>query len=95
MNGILEFYKDKKIYDEYQKELEYAYVRYLYATFVKSCLKFDYEGYCEAVNCAIKNVKEHFPHYRRNSCFYNSLKGFYLVMFNKTLAKLLYKIRRK
>ena len=94
MNGIIDFYKEKKLFNEYKKELEYVYVRYIYATFVKSVMKYDYFGYNEAVSFAIKNVKEYFPHYRRNGYFYKSLKGVYLVMFNKLVAKLLYKVRR-
>ena len=31
MNGVVE-YKDKGFYDKYKYELEYSYVRYLYAT---------------------------------------------------------------
>ncbi len=92
LNGIIDFYKDRKIYDEYQKELEYVYVRYLYATFVKSVKKYDYNEYLKAVDEAIKNVKEHFPRYRKNKYFYKSLKGIYLVMFNKLIAKILYRI---
>ena len=45
----------------------------------------------KAVDVAIKNVKEHFPRYRRNKYFYKSIKGLYLIMFNKLIAKLLYK----
>ncbi len=95
MNGVVDYYKKNKIYDEYKKELEYAYVRYIYATFIRSIAKYDYDEYKKGVNEAIKNVKEHFPHYRRNSYFYKSLKGIYLVLFSKTLAKIMYKLRGK
>lgn len=93
MNGIIEFYKEKGFYDEYKKEIEFAYVRYLYATFIKSMSRYDKNEYMKAVNMAIKEVKEHFPHYRRNSYFYKSLKGIYLLLFNKTVAKLLYRVK--
>lgn len=92
MNGVVEFYKENKIYDEYRKELEYVYVRYVYATFIKSILKYNYDDYNNGVIFAIKNVKEYFPHYRRNSYFYSSLRGIYLVIFNKFVSKILYKI---
>lgn len=95
MNGIIEFYKERKIYENYKKVLEYVYVRYLYATFINGCLKFDYDDYLKAVDIARKNVKSNFPKYRRNGYFYKSLKGLYLVMFNKYNAKLLYKMRGK
>ncbi len=95
MNGIIDFYKERKLYQEYEKELEYAYVRYAYATFIKTCLGYDKEAYLKAVDDAIKSVKEHFPKYRRNKYFYKSLKGLYLVLFSKMLAKILYKVRSK
>lgn len=94
MNGVIDFYKEKNIYDEYKKELEYVYVRYVYATFIKSVLRYEKSDYLEALNYAIKSVKNHFPKYRRNSYFYKSLKGIYLVLFNKLVAKIMYKIRR-
>ena len=95
MNGVVDYYKEKGLYDEYQKELEYAYVRYAYATFIKTCLSYDKETYLKAVDDAIKSVNERFPKYRRNKYFYKSLKGLYLVLFNKMLAKILYRVRSK
>ena len=91
MNGIIDFYKEREIYDEYKRELEYVYVRYLYATFIRSIKKYNYDEYMKAVDVAIKNVREHFPKYRKNKYFYQSIKGLYLIMFNKVIAKLLYK----
>ena len=94
-NGILEFYKKRDLYISYKKELEYSYVRYLYATFIKQACKYDYENYLKAVDEAIKNVKNSFPKYRKNKYFYKSLKGIYLIIFNKDLAKILYKKGKK
>ena len=95
MNGIVDYYKDNKLYSKYEKELEYAYVRYIYATFIKTCLGYDKKEYFKSFDDAIKNVHEHFPKYRKNKYFYKSIKGLYLVMFNKTIAKLLYRVRSK
>ena len=92
-NGIIDYYKKNDFYDKYKKELEYAYVRYVYATFIKTCLSYDKDTYLKAVDFAITNVKDHFLKYRRNSYFYKSLKGLYLVLFSKTLAKIIYKVR--
>ena len=92
MNGIVNFYKKEKLYLEYQKELEYVYVRYIYATFIKSVSRYEYDEYLKAVDIAIKNVKEHFPKYRRNKYFYQNFKGYYLVIFNKLVAKILYRM---
>lgn len=94
-NGLVDFYKENKLYDKYYKELEYAYLRYVYATFIKTALGYNYDDYLKAVDFAKENVKSHFPKYRRNSYFYKSFKGIYLVLFNKTLAKILYRVRSK
>lgn len=94
-NGIIDFYKEKGFYDEYKKEIEFAYVRYIYATFVKQSTYFDKEEYSNAVDLAIKNVKTNFPHYKKNKYFYRSLKGIYLLMFNKNVSKILYKIKNR
>lgn len=93
MNTILDFYKEKNMYLEYQDVLEYVYVRYLYATFIRSALPFDKKDYMDAVNCAIENVNKTFPHYKKNKYFYKSIKGLYLVMFNKMIAKILYIVK--
>ena len=91
MNGVIDFYKKRKIYSLYSKELEYVYVRYIYATFIKSVARYDYSEYIKAVDMAMENVKKYFPKYRKNKYFYRSIKGIYLVMFNKTIAKILYR----
>ena len=89
-NGIVKFYKEKKFFDEYEKELEYCYVRYLYATFIKQASNFkDKKMYKKAVEEAIKNVKKYFPNYRKNKYFYKSLKGIYLLLFNKFISKII------
>jgi len=91
-NGIIEYYKENKIYDAFKNELEYCYVRYIYATFIKraATIKKKIE-YKKAVNEAIRNVKENFPKYRINKYFYKSIKGIYLIGFNRFIAYLLNK----
>ncbi|MGN1399857.1 MAG: glycosyltransferase [Erysipelotrichaceae bacterium] len=92
LNGIIEYYQKNGFYQKYQKQLEYVYVRYLLATFVKQTSRYDYDGYLKAVKIASENVKQHFPDYRKNKYFYRSLKGLYLVLFSKPLAILYYRI---
>ena len=94
-NGIVKFYQDNKLYDQYRLELEYAYVRYIYATFVKQATYFLKDEYIDAVDMAILNVKEKFPKYHKNKYFYRSIKGIYLLLFNRFLAKVLYLIMHK
>lgn len=92
-NGIIEFHKANNSYQENKKILEFCYVRYIYATFIKRVLGFDYKEYKKAVDTAIRNVEKNFPKYRKNSLFYSSLKGWYLLIFNKTFARIIYKIK--
>lgn len=95
-NGIIKYYKENGYFEQYKNELEYCYVRYIYATFIKTASNFsDKAMYKKAINDAINNVKKAFPNYRKNKYFYKSLKGIYLVLFNKLLAILLYKGRRQ
>ena len=95
-NGIVKFYKDRNFYDIYKRELEYCYVRYLLATFVKQATNYsDKKEYKKAVDCAISNVKEYFPNYRKNKYFYKSLKGIYLILFNKLIADVYYSLRKR
>ena len=93
MNGLVDYYKENDLYNKYQKELEYVYVRYVYATFIKSVLRYDYKDYLEALDFAIMNVKKNFPNYKKNNYFLNSMKGIYLILFNRKIGKLLYKIK--
>ena len=94
-NGLVEYYKNNDFYNKYYYELEYCYVRYLYATFIKQASKYKYEDFLDAVNKAIENVKKTFPHYRKNKYFYKNIKGIYLLLFNKKIAKLIYKKANK
>ena len=96
-NGIIDFYKEKKFYENYKDVLEYCYVRYLYATFVKRAISYkNKEKYQKAVKEAIKQVNLHFPNYRKNPYFYqNGLKGIYLLCFNQTLANSLFNYQNR
>ena len=93
-NNLIVFYQERDFYKKYFKELEYCYVRYLYASFIKQACHFSKKDYYEAVDTVIKNVNINFPKYRHNKYFYKSLKGLYLIAFNKTLAKIVYMIKR-
>lgn len=95
-NGIVKYYKEHNLYDEFYSELEYSYVRYIYGTFLKQAMNFpERKEFNEALNWAVKNVKEKFPKYRKNKYLYKSWKGLYLVLFNKLALKLSYLINRR
>lgn len=95
-NGIVGYYKEHNLYEDFYTELEYSYVRYIYGTFLKQAMNFpEYKEFKEALDEAIKNVKLHFPKYRKNKYLYKSLKGIYLVLFNKLALKISYFINRR
>lgn len=90
-NGILAFYKEKHLYESYREELEYCYVRYLFATFIKAAAKYDRSEYRKAVVRAIDEVNRHFPDYRSNRYLQeHSAKNWYLKRFNRAVAWLAY-----
>lgn len=89
-NDIIAYYKDKNIYVEYYDELEFCYVRYLYATFIKAASRFDKTEFTKAVELAIESVKANFPKYRKNKYIKLNFKGLYLLFFNQFLAKIYY-----
>lgn len=94
-NGVIEFYKNNNLFDEYKQELEYSYVRYLYATMIKSLLKWkNKEKYDIGVDRAIANVQEQFPDYKKNKYLKKlTIKNLYLKYFNKRLANLMFKLK--
>ncbi len=94
-NGIVEYYINNGYMEAYRSELEYCYVRYLYATFVKNSLKYDRKTYRKALHVAVEEVRKHFKHYRKNCYFYCSLKGIYCVVFNKFLGEIMYIMKHK
>lgn len=90
-NGLLSFYKKNDLYDEYKEILEYNYVRYLYATFIKTATKFNKRDFNKAVKYAILNVEKNFPNYKRNVYIKKGgLKNAYLKSFSILLSKIIY-----
>ena len=90
-NGILDFYKLHHLYEQYKDELEYSYVRYLLATFVKTAAKYDKKEYESAVKKAIDQVNQHFPDYKNNKYLKNNnLKNIYLRNFSPFIGNIVY-----
>lgn len=96
LNGVLEYYKKQKFYKQYCEELEYAYVRYVYATFIKRLAKCkDKEMYLKGIQRAQAEVQEKFPNYRNNKYLKGySFKNIYLKMFSKPIAMLGFYVER-
>lgn len=67
MNHILDYYKSEGAYDTYRSEVDYSYIRYLYATFMKRIVKTkDWNKSYKAYKMVRELVKKNVPNYRRN-----------------------------
>jgi len=95
MESVINFYKEKGIYDEYRDELEYLYARYAFATFPKRLAKCgDKEKYNKGIEFAFRKVNEYFPEYKKNKYLSKTgVKGLYIKHFNKFLSKMNYMVQ--
>ncbi len=94
-DSIFNYYKEHNLFDEYYEELEYVYVRYSLATFVKRMAKCkDKKKFDEGVNYALTKVKKNFPKYKKNKYLKKSKKGFYLKYFNKFIASIVFMVEK-
>lgn len=95
LNSVVKYYEDNNLMDEYSDEIEYTYVRYLYATFVKRLAKMkDKKRFNEGVKSVIKCVKEKFPNYKKNKYMKMGMKGKYLKHFNMFIANIVYFVEK-
>lgn len=92
MEKILLYYKASNIFEEYKDELEYMYIRYMFATYIKRLAKTkDRKKFKDGIKIAKKKVKDTFPNYKKNKYLNNkSGKNLYLKYFNKTFANIIY-----
>lgn len=94
LNKLVDFYTDKNL-NEYRAELEYIYVRYMFATYIKRLAKTkDKKKFSEGIIFAKKSVNEKFPNYKNNPYLSNGGKNFYLKHFNKFFANLIYHVEK-
>ena len=94
-DGIFEYYENNNIFLEYKDELEYVYVRYLFATFMKRLAKTKNKKlYNDGYKYVIDKVTKRFPDYKKNKYMKCSKKGIYLKRFNKLIANIIFYIER-
>ncbi len=96
LDYIIDWYKKEKIFDKYINEIEYTYVRYLFATFIKRLAKTkDKKKFIEGYEFVNKKVKDNFPKYKRNIYLKTfNAKNVYLKHFNKIIATIIFYIER-
>ena len=90
--SIMQWYEDHDLLQDYHDEIEFACVRYMYATFVSRAVYLqDKQQFKEAVDQAQHLVSHYFPNYKQNKYLKTAgLKGFYLKHFSPFTAQLLY-----
>lgn len=96
LEKILEYYKKNDLYSVYKAELEYIYVRYMFATYIKRLAKSkDKQKFNNGIKYSLNCVNKTFPNYKENIYINKSgFKNLYLKNFNKFLAKIIYYLEK-
>lgn len=96
LDDIVNYYKEQGFYQKYYAELEYSYVRYLFATFIKRLAKTKNKAeFDKGVNAVLKKVNDNFPDYKKNK-YIKKLNGksLYLKHFSKFFAKIIFNLEK-
>ena len=94
LEKLVDFYDENHL-DEFTNEIEYIYVRYMLATYIKRLAKAkDKKKFNQGAKWARTKVKEKFPNYKLNIYLTGLGKGFYLKYFNKLFADLIYYLEK-
>lgn len=86
LDHVIEYYKGKDIYEKYQKELEYIYVRYAFCSSLLRVVKIKNEKIQrELLDLTWERVNKTFPNWKNNSILKSKkdLKNIYLRTINK------------
>lgn len=95
LKNILDYYKYNKIYDKYQTELEYLYIRFLLGSSFLRIIKIPDEKTKEKLLIKTWQIlNQTFPNWRKNKILKNSynLKNIYYKTINKFTYKLYAKL---
>ena len=93
---ILAFFREKNLFSQWEKELEFVSSRYLLATFVKRATAFPKEDFDRAVRESLAFLEKNFPDRKKNPYLLRSgVKGLYLLLFSPLLANLLRKLKSR
>jgi len=91
LDHVIEYYKEKKLYEEYQEVLEYIYARYAFCSSLKRISKIqDKDIKKKLLKRTWENVNSKFPNWKKNSILKKnkSMKDLYLKSINKLTYKL-------
>ena len=90
LEHVLDFYKEKNVYEKYKEELEYTYTRYLLCSSLLRMVKIDDKKIRqECLNATWENLNTKFPNWKNNEILKRRKTGKDLYM--KTVNKVTYK----
>ena len=91
LEHVIEFYKEKELYEEYKTQLEYLYTRYLLCSSLLRMVKIqDKKVRKELLNKTWTNLNTKFPYWKKNEILKKQKVGKNLYM--KTVNKFTYPI---
>ena len=97
LEHVLDFYKEKNVYEKYKEELEYTYTRYLLCSSLLRMVKIDDKKIRqECLNAAWENLNTKFPNWKNNKILMKRKTGKdkYMKTVNKVTFKLYCKVFR-
>ena len=86
LDHVIDYYKEKGIYETYQEEIEYIYVRYAFCSSLLRIVKIEDIALQEKLlNLTWEKVNTNFPNWKRNSILKKGkgLKNLYLKTINQ------------
>ena len=86
LDHVIDYYKEKGIYETYKEEIEYIYVRYAFCSSLLRIVKIEDVALQEKLlNLTWKKVNTNFPNWKRNSILKKGkgLKNLYLKTINQ------------
>lgn len=91
LNNVLEYYKEQKLYTEYEEELEYIYARYSLCSSLKRICKIpDVKVRDNLVEFTWNNLNEKFPNWNNNKILWKNqtFKDLYMMSVNSVTYKI-------
>lgn len=91
LDNVIDYYKNKNLYDEFKNELEFVYTRYLLCSSFLRIVKIkDKKIKKELLNKTWENLNTKFPNWRKNKILTKnkSLKNLYIKSVNKFTFKI-------
>ena len=91
LDNVISYYKDHRLYDEYQDELEYIYTRYSFCSSLKRICKIpDVAIRDELIKYTWDNLNDKFPNWKSNKVLKNNqtFKDLYMMSINSVTYKI-------